>query len=89
MTHEIISDGKTVWVNDSSGCCIGRFSRNGIDVHHTGKVQMDTGYECIDCKPGRTTIEDWKAFQKGMKEHHGVTVPDRKKPKFLTMIPKV
>lgn len=78
--YEITSDTRTVWINDSSGCCIGRFSRNGIDVHHAGKVQMETGQECIACKPGPVTPGDWRTFQAAMLKHHGVVVSDHHRP---------
>jgi hypothetical protein len=55
---EITTDGKTVWVNDSQGCCIGRFSKHGIDVHHGIETQMEIGKQCLDCKPGPTTLDD-------------------------------
>ena len=43
---EICWDGRTVWVNDQSGCCIGRFSALGVDVHRTGEQQIATGQQC-------------------------------------------
>jgi hypothetical protein len=44
MAHEIISDGRTVWVNGSDGICLARFSRFGIDVHNDAFGQMAGGY---------------------------------------------
>ena len=46
---EILSDGRTVWINDFDGMCIGRFSKtgSGSDKH---KPVIDG--------PRRATLED-------------------------------
>ena len=41
MQAEVISDGRTVWVNGEDGCCFARFSR--FDVHNTAKGQVEGG----------------------------------------------
>lgn len=75
---EIISNGTTVWVNSGkTGNSIGRFSKMGIDIHN------ESADGCIDCKPGPTTLEDWRRFQTGMYHHYGVTVDDKHMPDFL------
>lgn len=83
LTHEITTDSKTVWVNDSQGCCIGRFSKNGIDVHHNIKTQMENSISCLDCKPGPTTIDDWRHFQTAMLAHYKIVIDDKYMPFFL------
>lgn len=80
---EITSNGKTVWVNDDEGVCLGRFSRFGIDVHKdfAGQVASDT--QCLDCKAGPVNREDWERFKAGMLSFHNVTVDDSHMPGFL------
>jgi hypothetical protein len=80
---EIWSDGRTVWVNGTDGCCLGRFSKNGIDIHKDAAGQMASGDQCLDCKIGPTTNDDWLSFQAGMKRHYGISVDDKHMPKFL------
>lgn len=80
---EIHSDGRTVWVNGADGCCLGRFSWAGIDIRRDAAAQMATGDQCLECKAGPTTAEDWTAFQAGMRTYYNIPVPDLHKPKFL------
>jgi hypothetical protein len=82
---QIDSDGKTVWVNSHEGCCIGRFSRDGIDVHHDAPTQIERGQQCLDCKKGPTTLEDWVHFVEAMKRHFDVVVPGHHMPRFLAV----
>lgn len=82
MTVEVMYDGRTVWINDG-GCCIGRFSKMGIDVHHGMTTQMRLGVSCLDCKAGPTTITDWRAFTASMLEHYGVAIEEKCMPTFL------
>lgn len=73
---DVSADGKTLWVNDMYGCCIGRFSKIfGIDIHHTGKEQLKGTQQCLFCVPGAAGPEEWKIFQDEMLKHYGVTVP--------------
>lgn len=80
---EITHDSRTVWINDAEGCCIGRFSKHGIDVHHDMAGQIELGVSCLDCKCGPTTIADWLAFKEAMFKHHQVVVGDERMPVFL------
>lgn len=73
MKHQITSDGVTVWVNGERGL-LGRFGRNGIDVHHAPSAQQTKG-ECLFCTHAPTTIEDWETFRAKMQEHYGIVVP--------------
>lgn len=80
---EIVSDGKTVWINSEAGCCLGRFSKNGIDIHKDVEQQMTDGQQCLDCKPGPVNLFDWRRFQSGMLRFYGVVVTDRHIPIYL------
>lgn len=84
-SHMILltTDGRTVWVNDRNGHCIGRFSIFGIDIHNTFEVQNQTGKECLYCTHKRTDINDWELFKTKMYELHGIEVPETCKPKRL------
>jgi hypothetical protein len=80
---QILWDGRMVWVNDLSGCCIGRFSARGVDVHRSGPEQMETGLECLDCVQDLVPTQAWKRFRTSMEVHHGVRVPASAKPDFV------
>tara|TARA_Y100000034_G_scaffold128232_1_gene182489 strand:+ start:221 stop:625 length:405 start_codon:yes stop_codon:yes gene_type:complete len=73
--HDIVSDGKTVWVNSAQGC-LGRFSPNGVDVHKTAQGQIESGTACLDC----SEVPDWGEFVRSMKEHHGIEIPKTYRP---------
>jgi hypothetical protein len=76
--NQIISDGRTVWVNGADGCCLARFSKFGIDIHKD--VEGQTGGEvCLDCG----TVPDWDRFVLGCLGFHGIIVEDRHRPRFL------
>lgn len=76
---QIDSDGVTVWVN-VRGVCLGRFGRQGIDIHHDLEGQEKHGVECLMCTHGPVTKEDWPRFIEGMFEHHGIIVPEEHRP---------
>lgn len=77
---QVTSDGITVWVNAPSGECIGRFGRQGIDVHRTIADQIGLG-ECLHCTHAPTTAADWDTFVEKMQEHHGVKIARQHRPK--------
>lgn len=79
MKHEIHSDGVTVWVNSLNGL-IGRFGRQGIDIHRVLRQQSSSG-ECLYCTHAKTVASDWPIFVAKMEELHGVHVPENHKPK--------
>lgn len=81
--HEILSNGATVWVNSSSGACIGRFVRNGVDVHKDFQAQMDGEGECLDCCHGLPPRESWDRFVSSMLEHYQIEIDDKHRPKFV------
>ncbi len=74
----ITSDGVTVWVNGASGL-LGRFGRNGIDIHRPASEQQTKG-ECLFCTHEKTTPADWEMFVRGMQTHHGIFVHPRYMP---------
>ena len=80
---EVHSDGKTVWVNGIDGCNVGRFSKNGIDLHKDAEEQMTSGEQCFDCKPGPCNLQDWEDFKRKCKEFYAVDVTDEHKPEYL------
>lgn len=77
---EIDSDGRTVWVNDSDGSCIGRFGAMGVDIHHPMTEQLAGGSQCLLCTHGPTSREHWDAFVEGMRRLHGVEVGEDHRP---------
>jgi hypothetical protein len=81
--HQILWDGRCVWVNDETGCCIGRFTRRGVDVHKTGPEQIATGTQCLDCFHDVEPAHAWDRFVQSMLQHHGVSVPAAARPEFV------
>ena len=77
MTHDITSDGITVWVNGETHC-LARFGVFGIDIH---TLPAETRQECLFCTHKRTTQDDWKLFVTKMKEFYGIDVKDTYLPK--------
>jgi hypothetical protein len=80
---ETLTDGRTVWVNGPDGCCLGRFSRFGVDVHRTFAEQAAGLGQCLTCTHGIADNRDWRLFQAEMQGHHGVVVSDKYRPKWL------
>lgn len=74
--YGIETDGRTVWVNGDIGC-IGRFCPISIEIF--------TGDRCIgEPHPtGKTNRGSWSEFQRLMKKHHGIAVPNEYMPDFL------
>lgn len=82
-TYQIEWDGRCVWINDNTGCCIGRFTRNGVDVHRTGPEQVGTGQQCLDCFNDADPSLAWSRFVDSMRVHHRVEIPAGAKPSFV------
>lgn len=78
--NEIFGDGKTVWVNNSSGDCIARFGALGIDIHTSVEEQLKGASQCLFCTHRKTDINDWKAFKVKVKELFGIDVPEQLSP---------
>jgi hypothetical protein len=77
---EILSDGRTCWVNGADGCCLGRFVHSKLmvhmDVHRDADGQAGSGSSCLGCARDAT----WPEFKVAMLRYHGVEVPDAHKP---------
>ena len=67
-TYQIDSDGTTVWVNDNTGYCIGRFGRMGIEIH----ANPESGNECLFCTHKQVDQDDWVLFAEKMFEFYQV-----------------
>lgn len=85
LKHQVVSDGRTVWINSSdTGHCLGRFSRFGIDVHQeidpAGKREER---DCIDCTHAKPTLVEWQRFVSKMQEHHLIVVDEQHRPGWL------
>ena len=72
-TVDITTDGTSVWVNDSTGHCLGRFSPRGVDVHTDAKKQLAGEGECLYCTHPPTP-PDWTAFVEAMRRHHRIEI---------------
>ena len=88
--HQVMTDGRTTWVNAPDGSTVGRFSKWGVDVHRSAAEQLAGMPECIDCthqKPGKTewASEGWGRFVTGVRDHFGVEVPDSFAPAFVPL----
>lgn len=83
---EVLWDGRTVWVNDATGCCIGRLSRFGVDVHRSGPEQVEDGQQCLDCVHLPPVLA-WPRFILSMAQHHGVLVPEEARPRAIKPCP--
>lgn len=79
--HQVLSDGRTVWVNDATGYAVARFSSKGIDIHQAAGCD---GGECLFCTHEETSDADWVLFRQKMVELKNIYVPERHKPKWLT-----
>jgi hypothetical protein len=86
IPYELLTDGRTVWVNGDDGVCWGRFSRFGIDVHHNAEGQR-AGKACLECVPGEMGRQHWDQFVVSMRKHHNVVVPEKYMPVWLRATP--
>ena len=84
---EILSDGRSVWVNGPKGECLARFGRYGIDVHNSLDAQLEGEGECLQCSHEPTTRADWDAFVKAVATHHGVTISEEHTPRYIRLGP--
>jgi hypothetical protein len=82
--NQIISDGKTVWVNGQRGECIARLSGfediAAVDVHQPLDVQRETGKECLDCRNDLRGSEAWQHFVAALDRYFGIVVDERHRP---------
>lgn len=80
---EIISDGRTVWVNGGDGGCLARFSKFGIDIHLDTEGQMASGRQCLDCTHSLPDADGWTHFVASVRQHHGVALAPKHRPAWL------
>ncbi len=82
---QVQSDGRTVWVNESSGGAVARLSSFGdmamIDVHRPLAQQCTAG-ECLDCRHDLTGIVAWEYFVRSVQQHFGVRIAQRHRPRW-------
>lgn len=79
---EVASDGRTIWVNADDGMLIGRFSQNGIEVHH-GSPSND-GDQAIPVfkQHGVAPCASWDVFTQEIEAHHRIVIPDSYRPDY-------
>ncbi len=65
-----------VWIHSSDGGTVGRFGRNGIDIHNSPTVVRETGIECLLCTHRPSTPADWKLFREMALDLWGIDVPE-------------
>jgi hypothetical protein len=80
---EILTDGRTVWVNADPGICIGRFSRLGAEVHNDFEAMTQGGKECLERWHGRMTTKHWVRWVSSMRRHYGIDIGNEYAPRFL------
>jgi hypothetical protein len=78
--YQIESDGRTVWINHSSGYNMARFGVMGIDIHNSPDEQERTGQQCLSCTHGPTTAADWDRFVEAIEGFFGIEVGDQYRP---------
>jgi hypothetical protein len=84
--HQVLSDGRTVWINGPDGCSVGRFSAHGgIDIHRPAEEQRTLG-ACLFCKPGPSGPDDYTQFLRLLGDLFGVEVDERHRPKTLEKV---
>tara|TARA_B100002049_G_scaffold165549_1_gene124258 strand:+ start:19991 stop:20593 length:603 start_codon:yes stop_codon:yes gene_type:complete len=65
-----------VWVHCSDGSTVGRFGRQGVDIHTTVTEQLAGAKQCRLCTHGVPTKKEWKMFINKAYEYWGVVIPD-------------
>lgn len=71
-----LSDARNaVWIHASDGSTVGRFGRQGVDLHNTVSEQMAGASECRLCTHGQVTVVEWEMFREKALEWWGVEVP--------------
>jgi hypothetical protein len=84
--YQVMSDGKTLWINGPQGESVARFTANQylklavVDVHADIETQRITGEQCLACEHGEPTREIWERFKAAVLEHYGLKVPEEHKP---------
>lgn len=82
--HQILSDGRTIWVNGPDRASVARLSNfHGVamvDVHNPPSVQRRTGTECLDCRKDLRGAEAWDYFTNSVRMHFNVVIARKHKP---------
>lgn len=83
--YQVLSDGRTVWVNEATGSAVARVSCFGdlvmIDVHRPLAQQCDQG-ECLDCRHDLTNAAAWEYFVASVRRHFGLQIPATHRPRW-------
>lgn len=75
-TLQLTSLKDAVWIHSEDGSTVGRFGRNGIDIHNTFTVQQETGVQCLLCTHRPVTPDDWALFREMALDLWAVDVPE-------------
>lgn len=82
--HQVLSDGRRVWVNGRSGESVARLSSFNkvvmIDVHMTLAEQHETGNECLDCRHDLTGPDAWNYFVSSVRKNYNVDIGTEHRP---------
>ncbi len=85
--YQVLSDGRTVWVNEASGGAVARLGSFGdiamVDVHRPLAQQCAEG-ECLDCRHDLAGAEAWDYFKGSVLKHFGLTIAERHRPRWAT-----
>jgi hypothetical protein len=88
-TYQVMSDGRTVWVNGPDGASVARLSAFGpnseivsIDVHRPRSEQCATGNECLDCRKDLVGARAWFYFTESLRRNFGVRVDKKHRPNW-------
>lgn len=78
MFYELqVSESKdALWVHSSDGSTVGRFGKQGVDIHNTVTEQLNGASECRLCTHGAPTKSQWQLFIDRAYEYWGVIVPN-------------
>jgi hypothetical protein len=84
-SFQVLSDGRTVWVNEDAGGAVARLSSFGgvamIDVHRP-LLQQYTEGECLDCRHDLTGANAWDYFVQSVLRHFGVAISEKHRPRW-------
>lgn len=73
--YQVISGGRTVWVNERTGGAVARLSSFGnmemVDVHRPLQQQCAEG-ECLDCRHDLSGVPAWDYFVRSVLMHFGL-----------------
>ena len=74
-TAQILSDGKTVWVNSNeTGSCVARFCKLSLEFMPKA--------ETFNADPSKRDGADWGRFKDGVARRYGFVIGDEYEPKW-------